>query len=205
MQIRKFDDELQIVYGEVYVPLQPDSQGDFMTAETVRKAAHAFLAAGRTAKVDTNHDNELNGSAIVESFIARKGDPDFIEGAWVCGVHIPNEGLWAKVKSGEINGFSLEATVTSNPRRVQLMVPETLMGTTEESDGHTHAYKISISMDGLLVSGHTLQDGNHPEVHVIGNATVTELAAGHRHRYRLLDALDHLELLDEEVTGPEGI
>lgn len=204
MQIKKFDDELRIVYGEVYAPNVPDSQGDYMTAETIRKMAHRFLSKGRTKAVDTNHDNELNGSIIVESFVARKGDPEFIEDSWVCGVHIPSAELWKKVKSGEINGFSLEGTVASRPRRVALYVPDTVMGETEEAKGHTHNYKVAFSQDDLLIEGFTIEDRTG-HIHEIRNGTITEESAGHRHRYRLIDALDHIEVLDEAITGPDGI
>ena len=42
-RIRKTDDELQIVYGEVYAPNVPDVHGEFMTPVEVRKMAHRFL------------------------------------------------------------------------------------------------------------------------------------------------------------------
>ena len=103
--IKKADDELQIVYAEVYAPNIPDSQGEFMQPTTIRKMAHSFLAKGFVNQIDTNHDNVTNGSYVVESFIARKNDPDFIEDSWVVGVHVPDSDLWAKIKKGELNGF----------------------------------------------------------------------------------------------------
>ena len=42
MAIRKVDHELQIVYGEVYAPEFPDSQGDYMSRETIREMAFEF-------------------------------------------------------------------------------------------------------------------------------------------------------------------
>ena len=203
MQLKKFNDELQIVYGEVYCPNVPDSQGDFMTVETIREMAHRFLASGRTKMVDKNHDNELTGAEVVESFIARPGDSEFVVDAWVVGVHIPDKGLWRAVKSGEINGFSLEGTVVSRPRRVTMMVPDTVHGETLEANGHTHRYKVAFSQDGLLIEGHTLDDDTG-HIHAIRNGTVTEEANEHRHRFLLVDALDHIEILDEDVTGPEA-
>jgi hypothetical protein len=108
MQIKKLDEELQIVYAEVYVPNVPDSDNDFMTVETVREMAHKFLANGRVTKVDVEHSREDIQAAVVESFVVRKGDPDFIPDAWVAGVKIYDPEVWELVKSGEINGFSLD-------------------------------------------------------------------------------------------------
>src|SRR5690606_23799098 len=87
----------QIVYGEVYAPGQVDSHGDFMTAKTIEAMAQRFLKSGLVKNIDTEHDLQQNGSEVVESFIARKGDPDFAEGAWVLGVHVSDPQLWAKV------------------------------------------------------------------------------------------------------------
>ncbi len=74
MEIRKFDEDLQIVYGEVYAPSGvPDSQGDVMSAEAIRKMAHKFLADMRVDQIDINHDHSMTGANVVESFIARRG------------------------------------------------------------------------------------------------------------------------------------
>lgn len=74
----KLDDELRIVYGEVYAPDVIDSQGDTMSAAEIRKMAHHFLAEGRVKQIDVQHNNQVCGAKVVESFIAREGDPTFI-------------------------------------------------------------------------------------------------------------------------------
>ena len=113
--IKRTDDELQIVYGEVYAPNIPDVHGEFMTPVEVRKMAHRFMQKRILNAVDTNHDNELNGSYIVESFVVdEEGDDSiYLSGAWVIGMHVPDPEVWEAVKSGEINGFSMEAFVVS--------------------------------------------------------------------------------------------
>ena len=52
----KFDEEKQLAYGEVYMPMIPDSQGDFMTSEEIEKMAHGFMMDGLLRGVDTQHD-----------------------------------------------------------------------------------------------------------------------------------------------------
>lgn len=110
--------EKQIAFGEVYVPNEPDTHGDFMTAANIERMAADFLASGRGANIDTEHNEVMNGSVVVESFIARKGDPDFTPGAWVLGVHIPDVALWQAVKSGEITGFSMFGTGVREEREI---------------------------------------------------------------------------------------
>src|SRR4051794_17567756 len=89
MVIKKLDAELQIVWGEVYAPGFPDTQGDFMTADQIRDMAYNFAREKRFDKIDLSHDGEDSGCYAVEFFIARESDIDFIAGAWVMGVKVP--------------------------------------------------------------------------------------------------------------------
>lgn len=88
-----------------------------MTAEDIKKLAHRALKLDLAVIIDTQHDNVPNGSYPVESFIARSGDPDYTEGAWVMGVKVPDDATWEKVLKGELNGFSFEAMVTPRKSR----------------------------------------------------------------------------------------
>jgi Putative phage serine protease XkdF len=45
--IKKADEELQVVWGEVYAPGIPDSQDDFMTAECHPRHGLGLHAQGR--------------------------------------------------------------------------------------------------------------------------------------------------------------
>ena len=107
VDIKKADDEKQIVYGEVYVPNQRDTDGNWMTAATIEKMAHDFMENLRNTHIDKNHDGEIDKGTVVESFIVRKGDPDYTEGAWVVGVHVSAPDVWEQVKKGELTGFSI--------------------------------------------------------------------------------------------------
>lgn len=94
----------QIVMGEVLIPRVTDAQGDRVDAETVEKAAHAFLQQSR--HLGTNHRQFKEVGEVVESFIAREGDPDFTPGAWVMAVKCSPH-VWEKVQTGELTGFSI--------------------------------------------------------------------------------------------------
>jgi hypothetical protein len=188
--IQKTDDEKQIVWGAVYVPDKVDSQGDYMSAEEIEKAAYLFMSKGIVSNIDMNHDNEKTGAYVIESFIAREGDPDFpVVGTWVVGVHIPDEDLWEKVKDGTINGFSMEAAVRTRPGEVEVPgVPFAIKGETEPGpDGHVHEFEAYFDDEGVLTGGRT-EVHKDPETgrehfHVIRKPVVTEKTAEHAHRF----------------------
>lgn len=194
--IRKADDELQVVWVEVYVPGFLDTEGDFMTAETIRRAAYGFMANAFTNDVDMYHDRNEDEYAhvVVESFIARAGDPDFVEDAWVAGIHIPDPEAWALVKSGEINGVSLEGMAQSRPGTIEIDIPAEVTGKTEEDGAdHVHTYTVELDDEGHVTGGRTDEVNGH--WHEITRATRTQEAAGHTHRYSYVD-----EVLDAQAA-----
>ena len=98
----------RLVYGEVYVPMHLDTDNEFMTAEEIQKAAHRFMLQSQTRNIDEEHQGEGRGDTIVETFIAKAGDPDgYVEGSWVAGGYIRDDERWEKVLKGEINGWSM--------------------------------------------------------------------------------------------------
>lgn len=195
-RIRKAEEteEQRIVYAEVYAPNRPDVHGEFMTAEDIREMAHGFLASKRVDQVDTQHDNKVtSGVTVVESFIARDDDPDFIAGSWVVGVHVDDDDLWEKVKKGELNSFSVEALVIKEEVEVEIEIPEKVTGTTTEADGHSHTFEVAYDDQGNLKGGRTNVVDGH--MHVIKTGTVTEISKGHRHKF---SAVDDISIVDED-------
>lgn len=199
LQIRKTDEELQIVWGEVYIPGLPDSQGDIMTAEEVRKAAYCFMGAQRLDQIDRMHDKDVKGcgSLVVENFIAREGDPLFIEDAWVIGVHIPDKEIWAAVKRGDYNGFSMEGEATRTEKQFELDLPEEIEGTTSSDNEHDHTFTVRFDDQGQFLGGSTSTDkdptGGPGELHAHGiqKGTITESSGAnpHVHRYSISEAI----------------
>lgn len=195
-RVKKTDAKLQIVWGEVYIPDMPDSDGDFMTVEGIREMSYNFMRKsvdGRLGNIDVRHNNKIvKGCSVVESFIARKTDPDgFIEGAWVAGVHVPDEETWAAIEKGDLNGFSMEALVKKVPVDIEFDLPPVIAGKTmkhEEGDAvHEHDFYVSYAEDGTFLGGRTNIVKGH--FHEIRRGTVTEESAGHRHKFAYLDLL----------------
>ena len=188
IHIKKLDDEEQIVFGEVFAPGFPDSQGDVMSATEVKKMAYNFMQKGLLSNIDTNHSRDPNGSRIVESFIARDNDDTFLPGAWVIGVHVPDKAVWKMVKSGELNGFSLDGMGLRKDTLFEIEMPEILKGETTETAGHVHTFFVKYDQDGNFLGGMTSPalDGH---VHQIERGTVTELANGHSHRFSFVEGV----------------
>lgn len=199
IEIKKIDNDRQIVVGEVYAPDITDAHGDFMTAQEIEKTAYDFMANHRLHKIDMQHDNEETGSFVVESFIARKGDETFIEGAWVVAVHIPDKKVWDMVKNGELNGFSMEALALKKQSTIEMHCPLQLTGETDSGgeDDHTHRYTIFIDEGGKFNGGTTNLVNNHK--HDIITGTTTEDTNEHVHKYNFVDMI--AELGEDEEEG----
>ena len=122
-RIVKSDAVRQIAYGVVLEPRtadNPDTQGDWYTAEDIEAAAHGFLEAVAKGDggADLMHADDGEGPLVgfpVESYIApidfTWGEGDRLElvkaGSWVMGVHYPDPDIWSAVEKGELAAFSV--------------------------------------------------------------------------------------------------
>ena len=188
LQIKKLDQDEQIVFGEVYAPGFPDSQGDYMSAAEIKKMAYDFMARGQTSNIDSDHSQVPNGSFVAESFIARDDDPVFIPGSWVVGVKVPDAAVWRRVKSGELNGFSLDGFGTRTERPLVIDMPDVLKGETDNVANHTHSFAVKFDHEGNFMGGMT-NPGTDGHVHRIVRGTVTEPAQGHVHRFSFVEGV----------------
>lgn len=190
--IKRVDGEKRLIFGEVYAPDTLDTYVEFVTAENLELMAHRFMGELENLRetIDTNHDNVPNGSFPVESFIARAGDRDFAVGAWVIGVKITDDHIWAQIKKNELNGFSFEALVRPVDVIVTMQQVRDLVGKTNHTEDHDHMFFAQVNDEGRVVSGHTSMDmdadGNLHD-HRIRRATATERGGdnNHVHRYFL--------------------
>lgn len=110
--VRLFKDaaEQRFVLGVVLEPEVTDSQGDVYSAEEIRRAAHTFME--NYQNVGFQHQTLVNGAVrIVESYLA---PVDFETpggaakaGSWLLGLHVLDDELWRRVRSGELTGLSI--------------------------------------------------------------------------------------------------
>ena len=187
IDIKKSDALKQIVYAEVYLPMIPDSDGDFMTAETIETAAHKFMKGLRLKSIDVEHNNDLIPASVVESFIARPSDPDFFPGSWVVGVHVEDPDVWDMVMKGELNGFSIQGLGLATETEIELEIPEYVNGHTHESQGHSHVFTVRFTETGGFLGGRTDEVEGHS--HVIRKGTATEFSGDHNHRFAFVELI----------------
>ncbi len=186
---RRSDSDFErVVFGEVLVPMTINVFGDISTKEMVRDCAYEFARQGYG--LDIEHDNvDVKGQKyyVVESFIARADDPDFIPGSWVIGIKIIDDEVWQGVLDGKLNGFSFEAEMFYTEVEFEDPGVRTVIGVTEPDpfDGHTHAYTVVVDSNNRVISGGTGVTNAH--YHPISVHTVTGVGLGHTHRYQLVE------------------
>lgn len=182
----KIDAVKRIVYSEVYSPYTLDTYNDMMLPDDIEKMAHEYLRrTDLDQTVDVNHDNVPTGSYPIESFIARKGDPDFTEGSWVVGIKIVDEVVWKRIESGEIGGYSMEIMAKALPYVVTVNLAKSSIGRTAENEDHSHYFFVKFDDNGNVIGGETSMDAGH--IHKISYGTITDNSYGHKHRFALND------------------
>lgn len=177
----------RVVYAELLIPDTPNVCGDVSSESAIREFAYQFAIQGYGIDVEHNQQNVMgNKLVVVESFIARPGDPDFIIGSWVIGMKILDDTLWHKVVTGDLNGFSYEAMCWMEEIIIENKRNRTVTGVTEPDlvDGHTHTYVVVLDALNRPIEGNTGVTDGHS--HRIQSHTFTDASDSHRHRYQVL-------------------
>ena len=84
--------------------------------EEIAKIAENFLVNGYQNEATLEHDEEIEGVSVIESWIkesnndksADYGFGDLPIGTWFVKMKVYDDELWAKIKSGEVRGLSIE-------------------------------------------------------------------------------------------------
>ena len=75
-EIAKLDESKMEAYGVLYYANKIDSQGEFASADELKKGQERLAKSGRLPFiVDLNHDKKATESYLSESYIGKKGDP----------------------------------------------------------------------------------------------------------------------------------
>ena len=176
----------RVVFAEMLIPNVMDVYGDLYTAESIKEFAYGFML--NAVGIDIDHDNVDRSDllTIVESFLVREGDIDFIPGSWVIGMHIADDEIWGKVMAGELNGFSYEAMMNVLQVDVEVPVDTWRIGVTQPDtlDGHIHEFFVLLDEEGRVVAGGTSDTNGHR--HLISSHTFTESAEWHSHIFNFI-------------------
>lgn len=128
VELAEVDKEKRILMGAALVPNKhiyrqngEDEYYIYFSEDTVRKASELFLMRGNQNKSTLEHEAELNGLSVVESWIiedethdkSRKYDMELPVGTWMVSMKVNNEEVWNDyVKTGKVKGFSIEGYFT---------------------------------------------------------------------------------------------
>lgn len=128
VKLAEVDKEKKILMGAALVPnkniYRKDAEEEyyiFFSEDTVRKASELFLMRGNQNKSTLEHQAELYGLSVVESWIieddvhdkSRKYNMDLPVGTWMVSMKVNNDEVWNDyVKTGLVKGFSIEGYFT---------------------------------------------------------------------------------------------
>lgn len=118
VELLKGDEIRGVVYGVVLQPGVVDSQGDVVSAEEIRQAAHSWMSKSAGA-TDIQHSGAPAGAVLIENYCAPHdlviGGRRVLGGSWVQGWQITDPGLKREVREGRRTGFSIEGRGERHP------------------------------------------------------------------------------------------
>jgi len=124
IELAEADKEKKLLVGALLIPNKPiyRKSGEeeyyiYFSKDTVRKASQMYLMNGNQSNATLEHEHDINGLTLVESWIVedevhdktRKYGMNVPVGSWVGSVKVNNDEVWNDyVKSGKVKGFSIE-------------------------------------------------------------------------------------------------
>ncbi len=124
VQLAKVDTEKRILMGlalepnkKIYRNMDGEEFYIQFSEETIEKAAHLFLTNGYQNKSSLEHQLELEGMSVVESWIieddvhdkSRKHGLNHPVGSWMVSMKVNDDIMWENfVKTGMVKGFSID-------------------------------------------------------------------------------------------------
>ena len=124
IKFAKVDDEKRILMGAALIPNKPIYRKDekkeyyvYFSADTVRKASELFFMNGNQNNATLEHNMDINGLSVVESWIVEDAEMDKTKkygldvpvGTWMVSMKVNNDEIWNEyVKTDKVKGFSIE-------------------------------------------------------------------------------------------------
>ena len=124
IELAQVDEEKRLLLGAALIPnkrIYRNIDGNefemFFTEETIEKLAHSFMRNQNNNNSSLEHELKLEGMSVVEAWTVENPETDksanygktYPKGTWVTMMKVENDDVWAKVKNGEIKGFSIDA------------------------------------------------------------------------------------------------
>ena len=128
VELADVDKDKRILMGAALIPnkkiyrkSREDEYYIYFSEDTVRRASELFLMKGNQNKSTLEHQAQLSGLSVVESWIveddthdkSRKYGLNMPVGTWMVSMKVNNEEVWQDyVKTGKVKGFSIEGYFT---------------------------------------------------------------------------------------------
>jgi hypothetical protein len=124
IKLAEVSKDKKILMGALLIPNKPilrtGNEGDYyiyFSKDTVQKASQLYLKNGYQNNSTLEHQHELNGLTLVESWIVEDSKYDKSSkyglsvpvGTWMGSIKVNNDDIWNDyVKTGKVKGFSIE-------------------------------------------------------------------------------------------------
>ena len=142
IKLAEVDTERKILMGAALIPdkkiIRMNENGKYyiyFSKETVEKASQLFLSRGKQNNSTLEHEVEIGGLSVVESWIieddvhdkSRKYGLNMPVGTWMVSVKVNNDQIWEEyVKTQKVKGFSIEGYFADALERPQEDIEEEL-------------------------------------------------------------------------------
>ena len=143
IKLAEIDKEKRLLMGALLIPKKPiyrksgeDEYYIFFSEKTVEKASQMYLMNGNQSNSTLEHNSELQGLTLVESWIVEDKQKDKSAlynldvpvGTWMGSVKVNNDEVWNDyVKTGKVKGFSIEGYFADKMERPNEELKEHLM------------------------------------------------------------------------------
>jgi hypothetical protein len=141
-KLAEVDKERRILMGALLVPNKPiyrrngeDEYYIYFSKDTVLKASQMYLMNSKQNNATLEHQYEINGLSLVESWIVEdkvhdksvKYGMDLPLGTWVGSVKVNNDKIWNEfVRTNKVKGFSIEGYFADRMERPKESIEEEL-------------------------------------------------------------------------------
>jgi len=142
IKLAEIDKEKRLLMGALLIPKKPiyrksgeDEYYIFFSEKTVAKASQMYLMNGNQSNSTLEHNSELQGLTLVESWIVEDKQKDKSAlynldvpvGTWMGSVKVNNDEVWNDyVKTGKVKGFSIEGYFADKMERPNEEIKEDL-------------------------------------------------------------------------------
>ena len=140
IKLAEVSKEKKILMGALLIPNKPiyrkngeDEYYIYFSKDTVLKASQMYLTKGNQNNSTLEHQHELSGLSLVESWLvedevhdkSRKYGMNLPLGTWMGAVKVNNDKIWNEyVKTGKVKGFSIEGYFADKMERPKESIKE---------------------------------------------------------------------------------